>query len=333
MPGRDNGQEGHWRGQYVRMMTYPPREPGPQRFSAPMPADGPTVQLPRFHSAQPAVFASEDVPTAQHQTFPHPAATPPPPIPQPPGLAVPPAAEPQRRKGRRVPVVLGLVVLVVVAGLVGAEVFLRNRAESAVADTVKCTTGDTSTVSFAALPPLLWQYVSGAYPSIRIQTSGNRIRAMRGMTVVIDLHDVRPPANDAAGSVGSASASLTWSLDGIKETVRKAVPVGGALLTDITARPSDGTIKLGNFLASVTVKPKKLDNGTIGLDVVNTNGPGLEAIKTVQPALDAYLTKQTLPLNLHADQLSVTDHGVNAHLTSSNARLPAESEKDCYTTN
>jgi len=219
------------------------------------------------------------------------------------------------------------------AGLAGAEFFLRNRAESVVADAVKCASGDTSTVSFDAMPPMLWQYASGTYTSIRIQTSGNRIRDMRGMVVAIDLHDVRPTSSDSAGSVGSADASLTWSLDGIKETVRKAVPVGGTLLTDVTANPSDGTIKLGNFLVNVTVKPKTRDNGTIGLDVVSTDGPGLSAITTLQPALDAYLAKQTLPLNLHADQLSVTDHGVNAHLTSSNALLPAESEKDCYSTN
>lgn len=327
------------------MVSYPPREPGPRRFSAPTPADGPTVQLPRFHSAQPAGFAGDDGPTAPHQTFPpaappaHSAATPPPlqpppsqpPISPPPVSAIPPAA-PRKRKGRRALVVLGLIVIVVVAGLVGADVFVRNRAESVVADTVKCSTGDTSTVSFEAMPPLLWQYASGKYSSIRIQTSGNRIRDMRGMAVVIDLRDVRPPANAAAGSIGSADASLTWSLDGIKETVRKAVPVGGTLLTDVTASPSDGTIKLGNFLVSVTVKPKKLDNGNIALDVVNTEGPGLSAIESLQPALDAYLAKQKLPLNLRADQLSVTDHGVNAHLTSSNVDLPAESEKDCYPT-
>ncbi len=254
--------------------------------------------------------------------------------PLPPALAyaVAPAAS-RKRTRRKVAVILGVIILVLVAGLVGAEIFGRNRAEAVVADNVKCATGDTATVSFAVMPPLLWQYVSGTYTSIRIQTSGNRIRDMRGMAVVIDLQDVRPPANNSAGSVGSADASLTWSLDGIKETVQNVIPVGGKLLTNVTANQSDGTIKLGNFLASVTVKPKKLDNGTIGLDVVNTDGPGLSAITALQPALDAYLTKQTLPLNLHADQLSVTDHGVNAHLTGSNANLPAESEKACYTTN
>lgn len=134
------------------------------------------------------------------------------------------------------------------------------------------------------------------------------------------------------GSVGSAEASLTWSLDGIKETLQAAVPVAGKLLTEVTASPSDGTIKLGSFLVSVTVKPKTLANGTIALDVVRTAGPGMAAIETLQPALDAYMAKQTLPLDLHVDRLSVTDRGVNAHLTSSNAGLPVEAEKDCYPT-
>ena len=320
------------------MVNYPPREPGPRRFSAPTPADGPTVQFPRFPAAEtkPAGFAGDDGPTAPHPTFPprvmptptHPAATPPSPAP---ASVVPPAA-PRRRTRRRLSLALGGIVLTGVAVLVGAEVLLRNRAEAIVADTVNCATGDNSTVSFAALPPMLWQYVGGTYKSIRIQTSGSRIRGMQGMPVAIDLRDVRPPEGSTAGSVGSAEASLTWSLDGIKHTVQDAIPVGGKLLTDVTANPSDGTIKLGNFLASVTVKPKKLDNGTIALEVVNAEGSGLAAIKTLQPALDAYMAKQTLPLDLHADQLSVTDHGVSAHLTSANVSLPSESEKDCYTT-
>ncbi|WP_166556010.1 DUF2993 domain-containing protein [Mycolicibacterium sp. CBMA 226] len=228
---------------------------------------------------------------------------------------------------------MGGTVLLVVAGLIGAEVLVRNHAESVVADTVKCATGDTSTVSFATMPPILWQAARGTYASIRIQTSGNRIRGMRGMPVVIDLHDVRPAAKGSAGSVGSAEASLTWSLDGIKETLQAAVPVAGKLLTDVTASPSDGTIRLGNFLVSVTVKPKTLANGTIALHVVRTTGPGLAAVETLQPALDAYMAKQTLPLGLHADQLSVTDRGVNAHLTSANVSLPADAGKDCYPTN
>ncbi|MFL0243304.1 DUF2993 domain-containing protein [Mycobacterium sp. SMC-17] len=217
------------------------------------------------------------------------------------------------------------------AGLIGAEVLVGNHAESVVAETVKCATGDTSTVTFATMPPVLWQAASGTYKSIRIRTSGNRIRGMRGMPVVIDLHDVRPATNGSAGSVGSAEATLTWSLDGIKETLQAAVPVAGKLLADVTANPTDGTITLGNFLASVTVKPT-LASGTIALDVVRTAGPGLSAVETLQPALDAYMAKQTLPLGLHVDQLSVTDHGVNAHLTSANATLPSKTEKDCYPT-
>lgn len=261
------------------------------------------------------------MPTPAHPVAPPPA----------PAYAAPPAA-PRKRSRRTAFIALGGTILVAVAGLIGAEVLVRNHAESVVADTVKCATGDTSTVSFATMPPILWQAASGTYTSIRIQTSGNRIRGMRGMPVVINLHDVRPAANGSAGSVGSADAALTWSLDGIKQTLQAAVPVAGKLLTDVTASPTDGTIKLGNFLASVTVKPKTLANGTIALDVVDTTGPGVAAVETLQPALDAYMAKQTLPLGLHVDQLSVTDQGVNAHLTSANASLPSDTEKDCYPT-
>lgn len=321
------------------MVDHPPREPGPRQFTAPTPADGPTIQFPRYRHAEtgPAGFVGDDGPTAPHPTYPprvptpaHPVA-PPPALPPAPAYAAPPA--PRDRSRRKAFIALGGTIVVAAAGLIGAEVLVRNHAESVVADTVKCATGDTSTVSFATMPPILWQAASGTYTSIRIQTSGNRIRGMRGMPVVINLHDVRPAANGSAGSVGSAEASLTWSLDGIKETLQAAVPVAGKLLTDVTASPTDGTIKLGNFLVSVTVKPKTAASGTIALDVVETTGPGLAAVETLQPALDAYMAKQTLPLGLHVDQLSVTDRGVNAHLTSAHAALPSNTEKDCYPTN
>lgn len=318
------------------MVDHPPREPGPRQFTAPTPADGPTIQFPRYRPAEtrPADFVGDDGPTAPHPTYPPRVPTPAHPVAPPPAPAyAAPPATPRNRSRRKAFIALGGTILVAVAGLIGAEVLVRNHAESVVADTVKCATGDTSTVSFATMPPILWQAASGTYTSIRIQTSGNRIRGMRGMPVVINLHDVRPAANGSAGSVGSADASLTWSLDGIKETLQAAVPVAGKLLTDVTASPTDGTIKLGNFLASVTVKPKTLASGTIALDVVDTTGPGLSAVETLQPALDAYMAKQTLPLGLHVDQLSVTDQGVNAHLTSANAALPSNTEKDCYPKN
>lgn len=320
------------------MVDHPPREPGPRQFSAPTPADGPTIQFPRYRieETKSPGFAGDDSPTAPHQTYPPrvmPTLAPPvaPPLPPAQAPAGPPAA-PRKRSRRTAFIALGGTT-VVVGGLIGAEVVLRNHAESVVADTVKCATGDTSTVAFAMMPPLLWQAARGTYTSIRIQTSGTRIRGLRGMPVVIDLHDVRPAANGSAGSVGSADASLTWSLDGIKETLQAAIPVAGKLLTDVTASPSDGTIKLGTFLVSVTVKPKTLANGTIALDVVDTTGPGLAAVETLQPALDAYMAKQTLPLGLHVDQLAVTAQGVNAHLTSTNVDLPSGAEKDCYPTN
>lgn len=253
--------------------------------------------------------------------------------PPPPRLPYPaaPAAGPSRKRSRGKGIVIAAaVVVVLVGGLVGADLLLRGRADEVVADTVKCVVGDTSTVSIGALPPFAWQYVNGRYTSIRIETSGNRIRNARGMAVDIELRDVRPPAADSAGSVGSADAALTWGVEGIKQTVRDALPWGGSLLTDVTADPDQGTIRLGNVLVGVTVKPKLLDGGGIGLDVVDTDGPGLGAIETLQPALDAYLGKQTLPLGLHADRLSVTDDGVTAHLSSGNASLPAGSTTDCF---
>lgn len=167
------------------MVDYPPREPGPRQFSAPTPADGPTIQFPRYRSAETksAGFAGDDGPTVPHPTYPprvmppavYPVATP---LSSAQASAALPSA-PRKRSRRKASVALGGTIVVVVGGLIGADVLLRNRAEAVVADAGKCATGDTSTVSFATMPPILWQSVSGTYKSIRIQTPGNRIRGMR----------------------------------------------------------------------------------------------------------------------------------------------------------
>lgn len=310
------------------VVSYPPSGPAPRRFSAPTPADGPTHQIARPPSrhAAPGGFGGDEgltVPYATHQPPPPSMPSPMPPLQHQSGAAQP-------RKRSRALAVASVLVVAIAGGLVGAEALARGRAGKVVAATVKCVVGDDSSVSIAGVPPFLWQHFHGSYKSIRIQTSGNRIRDLAGMAIDLELRDVRPPAADFAGSVGSTDATLTWSVEGIKQTVRDALPVGGSLLTDVTADPGEGTIRLGNMLVGVTVKPKLLDSGGITLEVVDTDGPGLDAVDTLQPALDEYLGNQTLPLSLHPDQLAVTDDRVTAHLSSADASLPADSGDDCY---
>ena len=50
---------------------------------------------------------------------------------------------------------------------------------------------------------------------------------------------------DSAGTMGALDATITWSSDGIKQTVQDAIPFLGGLVSGVTTRPADGTIEMG----------------------------------------------------------------------------------------
>ena len=154
---------------------------------------------------------------------------------------------------------------------------------------------DNATASFGALPPFLLQHMSGHYTNIHIETAGNQIRQAKGMKVNVVIKDVRlEDTANSSGSIGSLVANITWSSQGIKETIQNAIPLVGAFVTGVTTNPSAGTIELQGALGSITAKPAVVDNG-ISLQVTELTGLGFTLPReTVQPALDAFTS--------HADQ-------------------------------
>ncbi len=124
--------------------------------------------------------------------------------------------------------------------------------------------------------------------------------------------------------MGSLDANITWSSDGIKQTVQDAIPFLGSLVSGVTTSPSDGTIELQGALGTVIVKPA-VSNGALSLQVVSLTGLGFMLPReTVQPALDAFMTTLTknLPMGIHADSVAVTDNGVTAKFVTRNATIP-----------
>ncbi len=238
-------------------------------------------------------------------------------------------------------IVLALISLLVLAlvGLVGAELYARHTASSKVTSAVECEVQDSASVSFAATPPVLWQYFTGHYSDISVQTAGNQVRSAKGMKVSIDIQDVRPGSgNNTKGTIGSLNGTITWSSDGIKQSVQDAVPVLGSFVTNkVTTNPSDGTVELKGLLDSATVKPQIVDNG-LSLQVVNLTALGSKmSTDTVQKNLDDLTSKATknYPLGIHADTVKVTDSGVEATFSASNATIPASSSQpqsgqDCF---
>ena len=76
-----------------------------------------------------------------------------------------------------------------------------------------------------------------------------------------------------------------------------------------------------------------MQDGGIALQVVNFSGLGFTLPReTVQPALDAFSAQLTknYPLGIHADDVQVTDTGVTAQFSTSNASIPAGNDDPCF---
>ena len=226
-----------------------------------------------------------------------------------------------------------IVVALVFAGLLGGELYARNRADTVVASVVECVVQDDATASFGVFPPFLFQHASGHYTNIRIETAGNQLRDARGMKLNLDINDVRlEDTPTSGGSVGSLVANISWSAEGIKETIQGAIPLVGSFVTGVTTNPADGTIELEGALGSITTRPEVV-NGGISLQVENLTGLGFTLPREiVQPALDAFTTEltQDYPMDIRADSIEVTETGGVSQFSTSNASIPKQNEDPCF---
>lgn len=260
-----------------------------------------------------------------------PSAEVPLPPPPPPGEGAPePISSPADKvKGLfRDPLSIVLVVVticaLVLAGAVGAELIARQIADKTVTRINSCVVQDDVDVSFGKTPFLL-QHFSKHYNNITVTTAGNRIREAEGMKAEIVINDVRLTGNpNSPGTIGALDATITWTSEGIKQTIQNQIPLVGGLVSSVTTNPADGTIELQATLGSIVVKPVVNDE-KLALNVQSLSGLGFMLPReAIQPALDAFLAQITenIPLGIHAESVEVTDDGVIAKYLTRNATMP-----------
>jgi hypothetical protein len=231
--------------------------------------------------------------------------------------------------------VLAIVALLILAASIGAELYTRHLASSKVAQAVQCEVQDNASVSLAGAPPVLWQYLTSHYTDISVQTAGNQVRSAKGMKVSLDIRDIKlNNANNSQGTIGSLNGTITWSADGIKQSIQDAIPVLGQFVSgDVTTNPSDGTVSLKGTFDSATIKPQIVNNG-LSLQLVSLTALGSKmSTTTVQKHLDDLTSEATLnyPLGIHADSVKVTSTGVEGTFSTSNATIPAGGSQDpCF---
>jgi hypothetical protein len=229
--------------------------------------------------------------------------------------------------------VVVIVLALVLASLLGGELYARSRADSIVAKVTGCVVEDEAKASFDPLPPFLIQHMSGHYTNINIETAGNQIRDAKGMKVTLDIKDVRlEDTATSSGSIGSLIAHITWSSEGIKQTIQDAIPIVGSFVTGVETNPSDGTIELVGALGSIVAKPEVVGGG-LSLQVQELTGLGFTLPReTVQPALEAFTAQLTknYPMGIKADSVEVTDTGVVSQFSTQNAEIPKGGEDPCF---
>ncbi|WP_083746006.1 LmeA family phospholipid-binding protein [Mycobacterium numidiamassiliense] len=341
-------------------MTNPPGPPpeGPSTWGRPgsqgpfgqQPTERPTEHIHTGPPGQPA----PSVPLSQerteqfgvgHANAPQPG---PPPPPVPPGpterLATPdhepPPAKQRKKRSLRDPLSIVLIAIIVVslvlAGLIGGELYARHDAQSKVAQAVACEVNDQATASFGVTPLLLWQLATNRFTNISVSTAGNQIRDAKGMKIAINIKDVDldKQTSTSKGTIGSLVATIDWTSDGIKQSVQNQIPLlGPAVISTVITHPADGTIELKGPLDNITVKPVVSGTG-LQLQIQSFNPLGITVPKeTIQPYLDALTSSLTknFPLGIHADSVQVTSTGVTSQFSTQNATIPAGNNNDpCF---
>jgi hypothetical protein len=246
---------------------------------------------------------------------------------------------PKRRfrfRGDPVSIILVLVIVAAlgIAGLVGGELYARHRANDVVATATQCVVQDGATASFGPSPFLL-QHLTGHYNGISIHTAGHNIRNAKGMKADININDVDLHGSaDSKGTIGELDANITWTSEGIQETIQDSLPFIGGLVNSVSTNPGAGTIELTGAmgLGGVTVKPQVSD-GALTLQVYKVTALGaIIPHETAQAALNTFtaaLLKQ-YPLGIKADSVQVTNDGVVAHFSTHNASIPAAEDDACF---
>lgn len=294
----------------------PPAAPPPQQADQPAAANADTRRI--AHTPPPTPGADRTTPIAQ-------------PTDQ-------PAEVKKKRRSRRDPLAILLVLIIVfsllVAGLIGAELYVRHEANNKVAAATACVVKDQATASFGVTPLVLWQVATDHYTNITIETAGNQIRDAKGMKLQLSIQDVKVEhTSDSKGTVGAIDAVVTWTSQGIKESVQNAIPILGEFVTSsVTTHPKDGTVELKGMLNDITAKPVVV-NGGIELQIVSFNTLGFSLPKeSVQSTLNDYTSSLTknYPMGIRAESVEVTDTGVVSRFAARNATIPAGNTDPCF---
>jgi hypothetical protein len=230
-------------------------------------------------------------------------------------------------------------------GLLGAEWYARHAANDILRSAAACETKTDQertednlqhvNVAFSSTPPVLWQYATKHYTSLRVTTDGDHIGSVKGLKADILAKDIRLDGDaNKQGTVGSIDAAITWTSAGILQTIKDKLDIADFLVSGVKTDPGSGTVTLQGTLDSSVVVEPKLENGNLRL-VIPDNGIQLIGFSMPKDSAQQQLDDMTKDLNdnsmkVHVDSVQVTNDGVAMHLSATNTDIPAGGGDACF---
>lgn len=224
----------------------------------------------------------------------------------------------------KTPMIAVLVVLVLVAALLGGELYFRQQIKSCLAGQLESELGSEVEVGLG-YKPILLSLIDKQVSSVTLDSSDARFGPAVDMTVHAEVEDVDlEQSADSNGTIGSSNADIAWSTDGIAATLQSQGI--GALVSGVTSDAAAGTLKFAvGGLAELTVKPTvvgdRVDVQTVDASVLGFGIP-TDLVDSIVGVLTDSL--QQYPLGMTPTSLTVTDSGIELTLEGGEYVIPPQ---------
>ncbi|WP_330233252.1 DUF2993 domain-containing protein [Nocardia sp. NBC_00508] len=220
---------------------------------------------------------------------------------------------------RNLLIALTVVAVLLATVLVGGEAYARHRVSSCISTQFEKEMGSKIDVSFGP-KPMLVTWIDGKVSSVRVNSNDTKFGPAVGMVVHAVFRDV-DVADPNGSTIASSSADVTWSNEGIRETL-------GGLVSGVSSSAESGMLTLDVLggLAELQLKPQ-VQNGTVEVETMSAQllGIGVPA-DLAQSIVDIFTRSlQSYPLGMAATNLQVTDSGIDVELAGGRTQLkPAD---------
>lgn len=219
-------------------------------------------------------------------------------------------------------IALTVIAILLATVLVGGEAYARHTVSRCISTQFEKEMGSKIDVGFG-MKPMLITWIDGKVPEVTVDSDDTKFGPAVGMVVHAEFHDVEVVDNGrGGGTIGSSSAEVTWSNDGIRQTL-------GNLVSGVRSAPSSGMLSLDVLggLAQLQVQPV-IKGGVIEVETMSAQLLGMGLPTDLVQGIVEVFTKslQSYPYNLTPTEVKVTDDGIAVRLTGTRAELPAATD-------